>query len=110
MIDKYSMILNEYFNIVALLINNENFQSKSNNFMYVEKDILINLFKKHSYLTVNEKLRVWKTLYFLISDKNRYTIKRVVEKDNLKKRTRLIIVNVKTYRLFNKLELNKNQL
>jgi hypothetical protein len=100
--DKYSMILKEYLNIVTLIIESDNFYMIENEKIAVEKELVVKLLTKHNYLNLKEKLNLWRTLNFFYSENNRYTVKRVVEKNDSKIRTRFMVINTKPFVLLKK--------
>jgi hypothetical protein len=101
------MIIKEYLNIVTLIIESDNFYMLKIGKIAVEKEILVKLLNKHNYLTLKEKLNIWRAFNFIHSDNKKYTVKRVVEKDNVKVRTRFMVINTKPFALLKKyIEIN----
>lgn len=86
--------MREYCKIVSLLLENEKGILKTNNLYAVDKDIVVKLLSQYKYDLVNNKLKIWRTLKWIQTDKNRFTKNVRVPHSNSFKRMIIIDLNI----------------
>lgn len=89
--------MKEYCKIVSLLLEKEKGILKNNDLYAVDKDIILNLLSQYKYDLVNNKLKIWRTLKWIQTDKNRFT--KNVRIPYSKAFKRMIIIDLNIYYL-----------
>lgn len=83
----------EFCGIINYLKEAENEEYKG--FLLADKETIIKLLAHNGYETIDNKLKFWKALKWIDTDKNRYT-KRVKQETKIK-------LNLEIYEIINKL-------
>ncbi|MBN1468754.1 MAG: hypothetical protein JW924_08520 [Fusobacteriaceae bacterium] len=99
--NKFEELIKEYRELVQYFLKNNNCFRLEDSNIGILKEHIIKLLSKYAFLDVKEKLKLYKTLNLIITDENRYTSKRVIIRNNEKKRERIFIINMKTYNIIN---------
>jgi len=87
--------MSEYCKVVSLLLENEKGILKANDLYAVDKDIIVKLLSQYKYDLVNNKLKVWRTLKWIQTDKNRFTKNvRIPHSEGFK---RMVIIDLNIY-------------
>lgn len=98
------LIVKEYISIVELLEENEAIE---NDRIIIDKDYFKSLLEKYGYMKLIDKIKVYKSLNFIIHDKNNYTMP---YRDREKKKTiRKVVINYHTYTMVKMLYCNELQ-
>jgi len=92
------VIIKEFLHIVKKL---ETSESVINDRIIIEKEYFKKLLEKYDYMSFQEKTKVYKSLNFLIHDKNNYTLP--CKDHKLKKTVRKVAINYSTYEIVKKL-------
>lgn len=95
--DLIKNLIIEYINIVDLILSKNKFYNLKDGNIGIEISILDKLLCKHAYLKSRKKLKLWKTLNLIITEKDLYTCKKRVIKDNQRIRTRFYVINLNTF-------------
>ena len=96
--DNLQMLIVEYKKIMNFLFENKKYHElKDKNIIAVEKLVLDTLLKKYTYMELKPKLKTWRTLNFLLAEKNRFTTKRWIEKNGELNRLRVYTINKTTF-------------
>jgi hypothetical protein len=95
--DKIKSLIVEYVKLVDFLIDEDLIYRFNDGSIGVERESLDKLLDKHAFFKVKEKLKLWKTLNFIVTEEKLYTKKKRIIKDNERVRIRFYIINKKTY-------------
>ncbi|MEN8904454.1 MAG: hypothetical protein ABF289_00685 [Clostridiales bacterium] len=87
----------EYLSIIDFLIKENSIYKFEDGNIGIEINCLNKILDKYSFITVRQKLKLWKTLNMIITDNDLYTTKKWIIQDNEKVRIRVYLVNLKTF-------------
>jgi len=92
------LVIKEYISIFEVLIESEAIE---NNRIVIDKGYFKELLEKYHYMKFNDKTQIYKTLNFIIHDKNNYTLP--CKDTETKKTVRKVVLNYSAYRTIKKL-------
>jgi len=93
----FKNLIVEYVNIVNFLMDEGKIYWLYDGNIGIERPVIDKLIEKHAYIKGRKKLKLWKTLNLLITEKDLYTDKKWIYKENKKVRMRVYVINIKTY-------------
>lgn len=86
------LVIKEYLSIVESL---EESEPILNDRIVIDRERFKNLLEKYRYMNFKDKTKIYKTLNFIVHDKNNYTMP--YKDTDLNKTVRKVIINYKTY-------------
>ena len=92
------LLIKEYVSILDSLLETE---SVENNRIIINKEYFKQILEKYHYMKFNDKTQIYKTLNFIIHDKNNYTLP--CKDTETKKTVRKVVLNYSAYRTIKKL-------
>lgn len=88
------LIVKEYISIVELL---EEKEAVENDRIIIDKEYFKLLLEKYGYMKFTDKIKAYKSLNFIIHDRNNYTMP--VRDQEQKKTIRKVIINYNVYKV-----------
>ena len=88
------LVIKEYLDIISFLEETEPIE---NDRIVIDCNFFRELLEKYHYMKFRDKTKIYKTLNFIIHDKNNYTMP--YKDAETKKTVRKVIINYKTYKV-----------